>query len=104
VNVASTEGFNIGDTIEIEGGGNHESRVIVDIRYLRAASASASGGVLVLNTPLSNDYPIESSVTVPVTAAPTSAPTFPLPNPAGGGGLPQRAIPTCKMFMVSGST
>jgi len=73
VNVASTVGFNVGDIIAIEGGGQHETRVIVEIRTLRAASASASSGTLVLDSALSNHYPSHSSVKVSVAATPIAA-------------------------------
>jgi len=74
VSVASTAGFTVGDTIAIEGGGNFETRIIVEIRTSRAAWASATGGILVLDSALLDHYPVDSSVTLSVTTAPTSAP------------------------------
>ncbi|CAK0794555.1 unnamed protein product [Prorocentrum cordatum] len=88
VRVLSTAGFNTGDNILIEGGGNSETGIIDSIQISRVSSASASGGILLLASGLANSYPIDSSVTLFITAAPTSTPTPTFPNggPAGGGG------------------
>jgi hypothetical protein len=95
VRVASTAGFHVGDTIVIDGGGTHERAVIVGIRALRAESASASGGVLVLASGLANNYPIDSSVTLSVTTAPNTAPTAPL---AATPTVPPTAAPTVPLI------
>ncbi|CAK0833310.1 unnamed protein product [Prorocentrum cordatum] len=92
--VESTVGFAVGDTVAIDGGGNRETRVIIEIRSSRATSSSASSGVLVLDNALTNHYPIDSIIVVYVTAAPTvaptpvptSVPTPPVAGPGSGGG------------------
>lgn len=58
--VNSTEGFSVGDTIVIEGGGNSESAVI------------ASLGSIVLSSGTTNSYPANTTVTLYVTTTATS--------------------------------
>jgi hypothetical protein len=79
---ASNEGFSIGQTITIIGGGNQEWRTIVGF------------GSLLIDKPLENDYPLASLITPsdgPATPAPTSA--TPAPTACWPTGTEVRIVP-----------
>lgn len=67
LSVESTVGFDVGDTILIEGGGSTETGTIASIRVNRASSASARTGSIVLAHGTTYSHPAGSTVTLYVT-------------------------------------